>query len=197
MNRDPRAADVGFSLVELAVYIVVLGLISTIIATTMVSLFRSESTVSGLTTSASDGQNAATLLRADIRNAREFRVTDGGATVTASVAGRSASISWECVRWQVTGTGNDRRLTRDSKADSAGQVWNDLADLPSFLTGVGPRTDGVTTIPFFAGGAASGLEGTLSYSWRVTTADRGSINIVGDARNRTQGQVTTPATTCF
>ncbi|MGK0714568.1 PulJ/GspJ family protein [Leucobacter sp. W1153] len=197
MNRNRRVDDAGFSLVELAVYIVVLGLISTIIATTMVSLFRSESTVSGLTTSASDGQNAATLLRADIRNAREFRVTDGGATLTASVAGRSASITWQCVRWQVTGTGNERNLTRDVKPDSAGQPWNAPSSLPTLLTGVGPRSEGTVSLPFFAGGAASGVEGTLTYSWRVTTADEGAINIVGDARNRTQGQVATPATTCF
>ncbi|MGK0741070.1 PulJ/GspJ family protein [Leucobacter sp. Z1108] len=197
MNRDRRAADAGFSLVELAVYIVVLGLISTVIATTMVSLFRSESTVSGLTTSASDGQNAATILRADIRNAREFRVTDGGATLTASVAGRSASITWQCVRWQVTGSGNERILTRDEKPDAAGQPWNTVGSLPIFLTEVGPRTDGATTFPFFAGGAASGVEGTLTYSWRVGTSDGGTINIVGDTRNRTQGQVANPATTCF
>lgn len=198
MIRRQRADDAGFSLVELAVYIVVIGLISTIIATTMVSLFRSESTVSGLTTSASDGQNAATLLRADIRNAREFRVTGGdGETLTASVAGKSTPLTWQCVRWQVTGSGNDRVLTRDEKPDTAGESWTALSVLPTFLSGIAPRVEGATAIPFFQGSASSGVEGTLSYSWRVAPDNGGTISIVGDARNRTQGQVAIPATTCF
>lgn len=191
--RTPES-DSGFSLVELVVYIVVLGIISTIIATTMVSLFRSEATVSGLTTSASDAQNAATQLRSDMRNAREFRVTDGGATVTASVAGRSTTLNWQCVRWQVTGTGDNRTLARSARPDSAGQSWDTPGNL---VAGVSARTSGGTPVPFFVGGAAPGVQGNLTYSWRVATAEDGAISVVGNASSRSQGQVATPATSCF
>ncbi|MGK0721165.1 PulJ/GspJ family protein [Leucobacter sp. W1478] len=200
MNRYRRADDAGFSLVELAVYIVVLGLISTIIATTMVSLFRSESTVSDLTTSASDGQNAATLLRADIRNSRQFLVSgDDGETLTASVAGKSTPLEWRCVRWHVNGSGNDRTLTRDEKSDNFGEPWNAQASLPKFLSGVAPLTIGSNEGKFFSplGGPLPGQGGVLTYSWKVAASDGGVINIVGDVRNRDQGQVDTPATTCF
>lgn len=194
MRTRTPAPDAGFSLVELAVYIVVLGLISTIIAVTMVSLFRSEATVSGLTTSASDAQNAATQLRADIRNAREFRVTDSGATVTASVAGRTATLSWQCVRWQVAGSGDDRAVTRSTRPDSPASSW---AAPGMLVTGVTERTTGAMPVPYFVGGASPGVQGNLAYSWRIATADNGSIDVVGNASSRTQGQVDIPSTTCF
>ena len=190
-KRFSLARDGGFSLVELAVYIVILGIISTIVAATTLSLFRSESTVSGLTTSASDGQNATTQLRSDIRNARQFATNSDGSTVTASVASRAASLAWQCVRWQVTGTGSDLALTRSVRGDSTGQTWSTPANL---LAGIQTPASGSQ---HFSGGAASGIEGTLSYSLRINTAEDGAITVTGEARNRAQSAVATPATTCF
>lgn len=190
-RRRPLSEDAGFSLVELAVYIVILGIISTIIAATTLSLFRSEATVSGLTTSASDAQNATTLLRADIRNARQFATSTDGTTVTASVAGQSATVTWQCVRWQVTGTGAERTLTRSTRNDASAQTWSSPVTL---LSAIRPA---VTGSPYFAGGAASGIAGSLTYNLRVNTAEDGALNVTGEFRNRAQAAVATPATTCF
>lgn len=190
-RRPVPTRDGGFSLVELAVYIVILGIISTIVATTVISLFRSESTVSGLTTSASDGQNAMTQLRSDIRNARQFATSSDGSTVTASVASRAATLAWQCVRWQVTVSGSDRVITRSLRGDSSGQTWSTPVTL---LAGIQAPASGSQ---HFSGGAASGIQGTLSYSLRINTAENGAINVTGEARNRAQSAVATPATTCF
>lgn len=187
VSRD----DHGFSLVELAVYIVILGIIATIVAATTLSLFRSEATVSGLTTSASDAQNATTMLRSDIRNARQFVTSADGATVTASIASRTTPVTWQCVRWQVSGTGADRSLARQSRTDASAQAWSSAATM---LSGIVPAVSGS---PYFSGGAASGIKGSLSYALRVNTSDSGAINVTGDARNRAQAAVATPATTCF
>lgn len=190
-QQRTQRADAGFSLVELAVYIVILGIISTIIAATTLSLFWSEAAVSGLTTSASDAQNATTQLRADIRNARQFATSTDGTTVTASVAGKTTPVTWQCVRWQVTGTGADRTLTRSTRTDASAQTWSSPVTL---LAAIRPAVSGS---PYFAGGAASGIAGSLTYNLRVNTAEDGALTVTGEFRNRAQAAVATPATTCF
>lgn len=174
--------DDGFSLSELAVYIVVLGIISAIVAAVIVTLFRSEETVSAVTTSTSDAQNAVSVLQSDIRNARTFTSAPNGRSLTASVAGRaSGAISWRCVTWAVTGSGSEQALTRSERADAAGVT----APVPTRLL-EGVRAKG-TTPSFFGGSAGLGAAGILAYSMEVATVKDGVIDVSGSVRNTAQG----------
>lgn len=178
--RRVSSADAGFSLVELAVYIVVLSIIGSIVASVVLMFFKSENTVSALTVTASESQNAVSMLQRDVRNARSFTTSVDGLTLTASVAGSDPTLSWECVRWRVTGSGNERTVQRETKSDASGASWGTSREV---LTRVGPK--GSTLI--FAGSAALGSRGTAHYTMRVATTDDGVIDAAGSVSNTAQG----------
>lgn len=180
MNIAPLRAqpDRGFSLVELAVYVLVLGIIATVVATVMVSLFRSEQTVSEVTTASNDSQIISTMLTNDIRNAREFTVAP--TEVLASVAGSDATVSWQCVRWAV----EDNTLTRQTAPDAGGAppVWGAKITLGDNVT----RTDG----DYFSQGSTAS---SLVYSLGLKSAGESVLPVQGLVSNR----VTTEGTTCW
>ena len=106
INTDTTASkdkDAGFSLVELAIYVVLLGIISSIVASTVVVSFRSEQTVSDTTNVASSSQNFITAFSRDMRNARSAEVSSDGSTITAEVASTSGDICWNTVTWTFAG----------------------------------------------------------------------------------------------
>lgn len=162
--------DAGFSLTELAVYILVVGIISAIVAASVLSLFRSEETVSSLTNSANESQIFVNVLNQDLRSAREFAVRDEGTTVVASVATKTTPVTWSCVTWAATGTGNDRTITRNGK---------------TLLENARPAG----SAPFFATDAdvTQGSGGSLAYDFRVATSDSGIIEVRGTVSNEAQG----------
>lgn len=107
-------SESGFSLVELAVYILVLGIISTVIATVVISLFKSEETVSGVTSASNDSQVISALLGNDIRNARSISLTSNQLTLSVSDSG-SNSNAVSCVRWTIASAGAQFSLARQEK----------------------------------------------------------------------------------
>lgn len=177
-GRVLRDEDAGFSLPELAVYIVLLGIISTIVAASVLGLFRSEKTVSSLTNAANESQVFVSLLNQDVRSARELAVRNSGATVILSVANKTTPISWSCVTWAVTGSGTDRAITRNGETQ--------LAHV---------RQHGVQ--PFFAVAAGAdapqGKEGTLLYDFRAADADSDLIAVTGTVSMEAQGTLGSPA----
>lgn len=180
MNIVPSRAkpDRGFSLVELAVYVMVLGIIATVIATVMVSLFRSEQTVSEVTLASNDSQIISTMLTNDIRNAREFVVAP--TEVFASVAGRDATVSWQCVRWAVEGN----TLIRQTAPDAGGAlpVWGTKVTLGEDITS--------TSGDYFSQGRGSN---SLQYNFGLKLAGDNVLPVQGQISNR----ITSDGTTCW
>lgn len=177
---SPGSVDVGdpgFSLVELAIYVALLGIISAIVAATVLGLFRSEKTVSSLTNAANQSQIFVSVLNQDVRSARELAVRDAGSTVIASVASKTSPITWSCVTWAVAGSGTERSITRNGK---------------SMLDHV--RQNGVE--PFFASASGAdtpkGKEGTLIYDFRAADADSGIVNVDGNVSMEAQGALGDP-----
>lgn len=170
MTGSPH--DRGFSLTELAIYVALLGVISAIIAASIFGLFRSEKTVSSLTNAASQSQILISVLNQDVRSARELAVRDGGATVLLSVASRSTPITWSCVTWKVTGSGNNRAITRGGK---------------TLLDHV--RQHGTSVFFATASGADApqGKEGTLVYDFLAADADSGLVTVDGNVSMEAQG----------
>lgn len=181
--------DGGFSLVELAVYILVLGIISAVVTAVLISLFKSEDTVSGISITTSDSQNMIAFLSKDVRNSRQFQSSPDGTTLTASVAGGDAgTVVWQCVRWSVVGTGIDRSVVRQTKSDSAGAGWGSMTTLINKVRAIG-------STPFFEGNAVMGSRGSLKYSIQIATTETGAIKVTGQIGNTQQGSAA--ASYCF
>lgn len=171
--------DAGFSLVELAVYVLVLGIISTVVAMVAVSLFRSEQTVSRVTSASNDSQVISTLLGNDIRNARAFKVSANA--VVASVASSDSTVSWQCVQWVVSTTSNS--LTRQALPDT-GTVpsWTAGTTLAKSVTRVSAST------PYFSGGSSATEAGTaigsVTYNFALPSAGTNTLQASGMLSNR-------------
>lgn len=174
VRRNRLADDSGFSMTELAVYIAVLGIITLVVAASILSLFRSEKTVSSLTNSASQLQVLVSTLNKDLRSAREFAVRDSGQTVVLSVASSTSPITWSCVTWAVAGAESDpdRQIKRNG-ALILDHVRSNDPD-PFFATASG------ADVP-------QGKEGTLLYDFRAGTDDSGTVNVEGSVSNEAQG----------
>lgn len=178
--RQNARWSAGFSLVELAVYIVVLGIISTVVTTVVLSLFRSEQTVSDISSASNDSQIISTVLTNDIRNARAVKVD--GNQVFLSVAGSDpGAVSWSCVRWAVSATSG--ALVRYEVAEPVSQPvsWGAGRAMATDLS----RIDGR---PYFSGGgtaaAAGNATGTVTYSLGLRSASNGILPVAGQASNR-------------
>jgi len=176
--RDSR----GFSLIELAIYIALLGMIAALLTPLIISMFNGQKTVSTLTTAASESQNATTVLHADIRNARELRVGGtNGSWLSASIA--QGTNGWQCVRWRFDAAGHTLSRT----------TWPEGTAFPAGARGVianNVTTQGSTN-PFSlaAGTGTATATGTVTYSLRV-----GGIDMSGKASNRAAAA---GSATCF
>lgn len=171
--RDER----GFSLVELTIYVVILGLISAIVAAVMVSLSRSGHAVSGITGASNDAQLVSSALANDLRNARSFTTTAN--SVTASVAGTGATVTWQCVQWEASAG----ELTRKTKPDPS-PAWGAAVTM---ATGI----SAVTGKDYFGGGTTGATStrsgtatGTLVYNFGIATIDAATAEVSGQVTNR-------------
>lgn len=184
-----RNSDSGLTLVELAIYVIILGIFSAVVAAFVLSAFRSEQAVSGITSSTSDSQNTVLILQKDIRNARQFDVSPDGRTLTASVVGAEASPTWQCVSWEVNGAGDKQWISRNTRSDASSSEWSGAARLLGGVYEVDSSTD------IFSGSAALGAEGTLTYALEVSTTDNGVIDVAGSVS--TLGQTGDGSSDCF
>lgn len=131
--------DAGLSLVELAVYILVLGVISAVVASVVISLFRSEQVVSSVTTTSNTTQNFSSVFDRDIRNARAVAaapatplvpITSGAhSSIALEVASDTATpICWNLVTWKF----ENGTITRTQNGGSAVRMLDVKASNGSF-----------------------------------------------------------------
>lgn len=160
MNRHTRShrKDAGVTLTELAVYIVLLGIISTIVASVVVQAFQSEQTVSGVTQASSQGQNFSILFRRDMANARSAVVTGGNSVALCTYPTNGAAVRANVVWLYAAG-----EVTRTVGTGAAVTILEGVAAGGSF-TAAG--TSGVhfdfTVVP--EKGADQVVEGTSSFT---------------------------------
>ncbi|XPP25540.1 MAG: hypothetical protein ACNYNX_07745 [Leucobacter sp.] len=156
-RRSSRVDDAGVTLTELAVYIVLLGVIGAIVATVVVQAFRSEETVSELTSASSEGQNFSTLFRRDMANANSATVAPGGQEAILCTFASDAATTRVPVTWSLAGGQVSRAV-----GTAEGTVLIDRIAPGGSFTEVG--ASGIeyrVSIPSEAGGTHA-VEGTSS-----------------------------------
>lgn len=117
-RRSAAAAvgDAGFSLVEIAVYIVLLGIISSIVVAVVLTSFQAERVVSSTTSVSNSSQNFMSAFDRDVRNASLESVT--ASKVVLRVWGGDATRCRSLVTWEFSGS----QITRQKDSGAIGKI---------------------------------------------------------------------------
>ena len=105
LNNGFLKRDEGFTLAELAVYGLLLGIVLTTAAGLLISGTIAERTVRVVVGASTESQLAADSIETGIRNASGYAVTvptSGTQLLSARVAQGTTSVVWNCVAWYYT-----------------------------------------------------------------------------------------------
>jgi len=122
--------DRGFTLVELIVYMALLGIVLTIATTLLLNATRTQSTVQGASVATSTGQLVLTSVKTAVRNSTGLQISDNGKLLIARVPDGD---SWVCQAWYYDASkgGSVYTTTKASRSAintaSAGSDWTLLA----------------------------------------------------------------------
>ncbi|WP_417555200.1 PulJ/GspJ family protein [Microbacterium sp.] len=167
--RDELRLDgeAGLSLIELIIYMLIIGVIGSLITMLFVNIWQTEGSVNGQTTGTTRGQLISSQIERAMRNATAFTIEDGGSTlkVTTSLDG-----TLRCQGFTFDGT--EARMTISASPNVDPGTW------PDWQNGVKP----VGSAPFFAANGANGV----TYSFDTTTPDLTGtpVRFTGDVHMR-------------
>lgn len=128
-SRSDRS-DAGFTLVELLVYIILLGIVGTMVAMLLINGFRSQTRITETTASTGDIQNAAAAIENDVRQAAAVDINASGTLLrTRTWVGDPDSGSYQCRGWFYdSGSKTLRRSQLESAvAAGSGDSWSPYA----------------------------------------------------------------------
>ncbi|KHK99171.1 hypothetical protein LK09_03965 [Microbacterium mangrovi] len=186
--RDLERDDGGFSLVELIIYVVVLGVITAGIAVMFVNIWKTQASVTDQTDATARGQVISSQIEKAMRNAVAFKVTDAGLSSTLATGpvlevATDLSGSNACMGFNLGGGSAQLAMTSGGALSSASwRTWE-------------PGVVQHYTDDFFT---QSGT--TVSYSFDVKSANGPTVHFQGTAymRNITWGALPGGGTqTCF
>lgn len=192
-----RSDEDGLSLIELIVYVVVLGVILIGLSVMLVNMWNTQADVDAQTKATTNGQFVSSEIERAMRNSTGFQVLDGGSTLLVQTSLSSASLRCQSFHYDPTG-GVDGTGTLQFSASAApapaatsGYAWQ---------KGVVAYVDGSFN-KFFTYVDAAGaptLNGVgIHYSFTAKAADpkttAGTVTFVGTAypRNATLEGVST------
>jgi hypothetical protein len=131
-------SEAGVTLVELLIYVVLLGVVFILVTTMLINSLNTQQTVYGVIGSSTQAQSAADSIETGIRSSSAFQLTAPSGTsqfLTARVpTGASASsITWSCAAWYWSSTSKQIRYKVSSTAiasvnDSTSASWSTLAN---------------------------------------------------------------------
>lgn len=137
--------DDGFTLVELLVTCLIMGLVFTVVATMFISISSAQRIVTGVTTSTTDAQVAASTIEKSLRNSSEFKLTVPASTtdqlLVARVANQTNTLSWSCQAWYYSSTTGSIYTTKTADGTKiTAPTAMQLQTWPVLVTKVTPRT---------------------------------------------------------
>lgn len=117
--------DTGFTLVELLVYVVLLGMILAAGFGLLSNSFRSSNNVLGSAEASRDGQTIARTITTSVRNATHVTVKSDGTAMTAQ------RTDGKCLAWRISGTTLSAHFTYGNGTSSTPlptSGWIELSD---------------------------------------------------------------------
>jgi prepilin-type N-terminal cleavage/methylation domain-containing protein len=154
--RERRAVlrgDDGFTLVELMVYIVLLGIVMSIVVATWVSITKAQTSVQNMSNAANSGQAALNGITSAITNSSAVSVTAptaGNQLLLTRTALPGSTATWQCEAWYYqsaanSSTGVGGLYFKTSSSAITAPSSSALSSWTTLVTGVTPPT-GSTTI---------------------------------------------------
>lgn len=143
MERE--AGEDGLTLIELIIYVVILGVIMTAIATIFSNTWLAQASVSSQTAATTRGDLVSTQIERAVRNATGLYVSADGSTVEVLTA---LSGSRQCQGFAMTAVGLQMTMsTSPAPSPSSWPVWQSRVSAsgatPAFQLITGPGVSGV------------------------------------------------------
>ena len=174
LTRETASSEQGYSLVELIVVVVILGILGSAIAIIFANTWRTQANVADQTQATTRGQLVATEIERAMRNAIAFEIEDAGNTLKVNTSLTGGSSQCQAFNFDA---GQLRMVVSDDPAPSTWPVWQDQVE----KTG---------TTSYFVAKGANGVTYTFdATSENPQTASTAPVHFTGDAymRNAAEG----------
>lgn len=161
--------EAGVTLVELIVYVVVLGILMSVITMIFVNTWSAQASVTSQTAATTRGQLVSSEIEKAMRNAIAFTVSSDGTTLSVNT---SFTADRQCQNFALKPDGLHMSVTA-SPAPATWPVWQD-------------RVSPIGSSPVFKPAGTTGV----TYSF-ASTSDSGPVKFTGTAymRNSTTGNM--------
>ncbi|MFB7890766.1 type II secretion system protein J [Microbacterium sp. NPDC056044] len=161
--------EAGVTLVELIVYVVLLGILMGVISMIFVNMWSAQAGVTSQTAATTRGQLVSTEIEKAMRNAIAFTISPDGTTLSVNT---SFTADRQCQNFALNSDGLRMSVT-STPAPSTWPVWQE-------------RVSSLASMPAFKPAGTMGV----TYSF-VSTSDSGPVKFTGTAymRNSTTGNM--------
>nr|WP_308491235.1 hypothetical protein [Microbacterium protaetiae] len=152
---------------ELIVYIVVLGIVMSVITMLFINTWKAQASVTSQTQATTRGQLVSSEIERAMRNAVDFKVLDSGATLEVNT---SFTGDRQCQGFALTGAGLSMTISSNTTEPAIGTwpVWQE-------------RVESVSGVPLFTELDTTGV----AYAFDATS-DSAPVRFTGDTYTRNQ-----------
>lgn len=190
-NTNDLKSDSGFTLVELLVTCLLLGLVFAVVGGIFMSVTAAQRTVTALTTTTSAAQVSASTIVGGVRNASDvsavYAPSGNDQYFVVRTASQGATITWTCRAWYFSAAnGGSIRYTQTADGTKiTAPTSTQLASWSLLATGISPRT---------GTGIFTAATGGMTISYNAVATGSTPVAIQTTALKRTG---VTEAGTCF
>jgi len=200
--RERRIAlrgDDGVTLVELMVYIVLLGVVMSIVVTTWISITKAQTSVQNVSNAANSGQAALNGITSAITNSSALSLTaptSGNQLLRTRTALPGSTATWQCEAWYYQSAANSSSgvgglYFKTSSSAITAPTSSALSSWTTLVTGVTPPT-GSTTI--FNAPLVQSATTSLTFSFYATVSGQRPVLLASTATTQLGNTGSSP---CF